>query len=97
MDINCHSYRVVLDKSTYLEEESHDKHLQGSHADDETNLNHAKVHDSLLCTGDGGEIAVLARSEVLLVPRNGRKLTGDFEDGVLDNRCLLGGGSLLEG
>lgn len=44
-----------------------------------------------------GEVAVLARAEVLLVARDGRQLARDLEDGLLEDGGLLGGGALLGG
>jgi hypothetical protein len=50
-----------------LEEESDNKHLQSAHADNQPDLDHAKVGDTLLGALHGRKVAVLARSEVFLV------------------------------
>lgn len=80
-----------------LEEESYNKDLQATHADDHGALDHAKVGDSLLRAADSAEVAVLPCSKVLLVSSNGRKLSGDLVDGLLQSRGLLGAGALLGG
>lgn len=82
---------------TDLEKEPDDKDLQPAHADDQGNLDHAEAHDAPLGAGDGTEVAVLARAEVLLAARYGGELARDLEDRLLENGRLLGGGALLGG
>lgn len=54
-----------------LEEEPDNKDLQSTHSDNQTRLDQAKVYNSLLGAPHGAEVAVLARSEVLLVTGDG--------------------------
>lgn len=72
-----------------LEKESDDEYLQGTHADNKSNLDHAKVDNTLLGACNGAEVAVLTRSKVLLVSGNGGELAGDLEDGFLQDRGLF--------
>jgi hypothetical protein len=81
--------------SRALEEEPHDKDLQGTHADNKQDLNQAEVDDPLLGAANSAKVAVLASAEVFLVAGNGRKLARDFEQGLLEHRCLLRGGAWL--
>jgi len=82
---------------SYLEEESDDEHLQGTHADNQANLHHAEVDDPLLRAPHRTEVTVLACPEVLLVPRDGRQLSRHLEDRLLQYCCLLRGAALLRG
>lgn len=82
---------------TNLEEESDNKDLQTTHSDNESNLNHAEVDDAALSAADGSKVAVLTSSEVFLVSGDGGKLARNLEDGLLEDRGLLGGGALLRG
>ena len=72
---------------TDLEEEPDDEHLESSHTDDKTTLDHAEVLDSLLCAPDGAEVSVLASTEVLLVTSDGRQLARNLVDGLFQCRC----------
>lgn len=78
-----------------LEEEAHDKDLQGTHADNQTGLDKAKVDNPLLGAADGAEVAVLAGAEVLLVAGNRGELARDFEGGLGQSAGLLVGAALL--
>lgn len=80
-----------------LEKEPHHKYLQPRHGDHEHILNDAEPEDARLGAADGAEIAVLARAEVLLVPRDGRQLPGELEHGLGEEGGLLGGGALFGG
>lgn len=82
-------------EATDLEEEAHDEHLQGSHADDHETLDQADVDDPLLGAADRAEVAVLSRPEVLLVSRYGRQLARDLVDGLLQDGRVLWRGALL--
>jgi hypothetical protein len=78
-----------------LEEEAHDKDLQGAHADNQARLDKAKVDNALLCAADGAEVTVLAGAEVLLVAGNRRKLAGYLEGRLGQRAGLLVGAALL--
>lgn len=80
-----------------MEEEPNHENLKGSHADNETALDQAEVDNPLLGASDSAEVTVLARPEVLLVSRHGRKLTRDLDYGLLEGCGLFGRGSLLGG
>lgn len=80
-----------------LEEHSDDKDLQTGHADHHQTLNDGKVEDSLLCASDGGEVSILASSEVFLLTGDCAELTAELEDRVLEGRSLLNVGALLGG
>lgn len=82
---------------TYLEEEADDKDLQRAHGDDEGDLDHTETDNALLGALDGCEVSVLTCAEVFLVSGDGREVTRDFEDGLLDGGCLLRGCALLGG
>lgn len=72
-----------------LEEESDNKHLQRTHTDNKSNLDHAEVDNALLRARDSAEVTVLTCSKVFLVSGNGGKLAGDLEDGLLQDGSLL--------
>jgi hypothetical protein len=55
-----------------LEEESHDKNLQSSHAHHQPTLNHTEVEDPRLRALHRAEVAVLPRAEVFLHAVDGR-------------------------
>lgn len=77
------------DMGTYLEEEPDYKYLQSTHGNNEGDLYHAEVDDSLLRALYRGKVSVLAGAEVLLVSRDGGELSRDLEDGLLKSRCLF--------
>jgi hypothetical protein len=54
-----------------LEEEAHNKDLQGGHRNHHQRLNNAEVEDTALGTAHGTKVTILTRAEVLLVARNG--------------------------
>lgn len=81
--------RLNIALASTLEEEPDNKHLQCSHADNQSNLDHAKVDNALLRAGHGAEVAILSCSKVLLVSGNGGKLARDFVDGFLQDGCLF--------
>jgi hypothetical protein len=71
---------IQLTLAPSLEEHSDDKDLQTSHADHHQTLNDGEVEDSLLCASDGGEVSVLASSEVFLLTGDCAELTAELED-----------------
>ncbi len=79
----------------YLEEKSHNKHLQSPHGDDKAALDQAEVYNPLFCAADGAEVSVFAGSEILLVSGNGRQLSGDLVERFFQSSSLLGAASLL--
>lgn len=79
----------------YLEEKSHNKHLQSPHGYDKAALNQAEVYDPLFCATDGAEVSVFAGSEILLVSGNGRQLSRDLVERFFQSSSLLGAASLL--
>lgn len=81
--------------ATNLEEESDNKNLQASHADDEERLDHAKVDNTVLGAGDGRKVAVLTCAEVLLVSRDCGQLAGNLVHRLFELVCLLLAGSLF--
>lgn len=83
--------------SSPLEEKPDNKHLQPSHRHHHQSLNHTKVEDPSLRAADSAEVAVLARPEVFLVPRDGRQLRGQFENRLFQSRRLLGARALSRG
>jgi hypothetical protein len=63
--------------------------VQCSHADNQSNLDHAEVDNALLRARHSAEVAVLSCSKVLLVSRNGGKLARDLVDGFLQDGGLF--------
>lgn len=95
--VNCGPEWLGGHPPTYLEEESDNKNLQTSHADDEERLNHAKVDDAVLGAVDGRKVAVLTCAEVLLVSRDCGQLARNLVHRLLKLVCLLLAGSLFRG
>lgn len=87
--IIMYTIRLNVTLASALEEEPDNKHLQCSHADNQSNLDHAKVDNALLRAGHGAEVAVLSCPKVLLVSGNGGKLARDLVDGFLQDGCLF--------
>lgn len=79
----------------YLEEKSDNKHLQCSHANDQTTLDHAKSDDTAFGAMYSREVTVLTRAEVLLVSRDAGQLTRDLVDRLFDDAGMLVAGTLL--
>lgn len=77
-----------------MEKEAHDKDLQSGHRHHHQSFNDTEIEDSALSTANGAEVAILARTEVLLVARNGRQLGRQLVDGLLETASLLGTGTL---
>ena len=80
---------------TNLEEEADDENLQSAHANHHGALNETEVDDPALRAADGAEVSVLARAEVLLVPRDGGQLARHLVDGFFEFRGLFRGRPLL--
>lgn len=80
-----------------LEKEAHHKDLQPGHRHHHQRLNHTEVEDPALGTANGTKIAVLARAEVLLVPRDRRELCGQLVNRFLEVCGLLGADTLARG
>lgn len=72
-----------------LEEEAHNKDLQGTHSNNKEALDHAEVDNSVFSADNGCKVAVFSGAEVLLVARDGGKLAGNLVDGLLKHGCLL--------
>ena len=64
-----------LDGVTCLEEEPHDKHLEGTHAYDQAALDQAEVDDAPLRAPYRAEVPVFPGAEILLVARDRRELS----------------------
>ncbi len=95
--LNQTNARSYITLPCALEEEPDNKDLESAHADHQQDLDHAEVDDPLLCAADGAEVAVFAGAEVFLVPGDGRHLTRDLEERLLEGRRLLGRGALFGG
>lgn len=89
--------RFELTLARALEKEAHDKHLQPSHRDHHQTLNHTEIEHPSLRAAHSTEIAVLARAEVFLVPRDRGQHGRHFHDRFLDHAGLFGAGALLGG
>lgn len=89
--------RKILTLPRPLEKEPHNKNLQPRHAHHDDILNNAEPENPLFRRPHSAEVAVLPRSEVLLVALDGAELAGQFVDafgqeGGLFGRCALPAG-----
>lgn len=95
-----HYFRMEVGELTFpspLEKEPHNKHLQPRHRNHHQTLNNAEIENPSLGAAHSAKVAVLARTEVFLVSRNGRQevrylCDGFFDGGGLFGVCALSGG-----